>query len=174
MPKGAEWLTIFLEVGRRVAVHEAIAAGLELGIDARRGFQLKRPSPGAGDDPAGNARLAQSFDRSFASGNGLANGLAPLDCTAQVLRCAVIGLKSRESEVARACDTLCKLHRFLSRRYAGAPRADVDFHEDGHPDAGSPSRSSSSETCSGLSFFVRRHACCLEEFSGMPIRRRPR
>lgn len=141
MPEGAEWLTIFLEVGRIVAVHEAIAAGLELGIDARRGFQLKRPRPGAGDDPAGNARPAQSFDGSFASGNSLADGLAPLDCTAQVLRCAVIGLESREGEVARACDKPRKPDGLLSRRHAAAARADVDFHEDGHPDAGSPSSS---------------------------------
>jgi len=86
MPEGAEWLAIFLEVGRIVAVHEAIAAGLELGIDARRGFQLERPGSGAGDNPAGNARPAQSFDRSFATGDGLADGLTPLDRTAQVRR----------------------------------------------------------------------------------------
>ena len=54
-----------------------------------------------------------------------------LCCTAQVLRCAVIGLESREGEVARACDKPRKPDGLLSRRHAAAARADVDFHEDG-------------------------------------------
>ena len=132
--EGADRGACGVEVLGVIDVHEAVAAGLDLVVDARRGFEFVGAGAGAADDGAGDALLAQEVHRAAGGFDGAVDGGAAFFEGAAVLGAAVVGLDAAEGEVWGGGDHLGEGGGFGAGGDAGAVHADVDFDEDGEVD----------------------------------------
>ena len=110
-----------------VAVHEQVAAGLQLAEHAGRRFDREAAGAGAGDERADDARAADCRLRTARQTDCMAHRRLTLRHRAQVLRAAVIGLHAGEAQAMR--DDLLGERAGRGGRDAAAALADVDLDE---------------------------------------------
>ena len=123
-------------VARVIGVHEAIAARLDLGIEAAASLELEGAGAGAADDRAVEPLLAQLLGGAADIVDGLPDGALPLRRGPEMLGAAVIGLQPGEAQVLRAGNHPSEGDRFRTGLHAASRHADVNLYQHGQADAG--------------------------------------